>query len=659
MRRLGCVTLAYPALSTIVLHTHASYAPVNWSLVSRDAIVDAQKALTAPIGCSCVANSGSSSCSFFECACTCDLTAGACDPFCCCDPECTSEHVETVKRLGLCVDTDPIAPSIEYCSADLTLSALSKSVDPLVAGSVLCVAVDNNEVVGDYITPAEEADMTAANAFLKNPKPYSFLMTSETSESVVTMAKTAYEVGDSVRVFARSSQQTIAAPVLVGQGISIDSNACAGLNPVRFLIDWEPSSCFQQIDDLETACKTAGSVLDPASVAANLWIAQNPSVSSASQTSRLVAIEVQLQQRELETQTTTILSIPYRAYYPSPQFMTDGTTATCQGALLGVEYTIYHNGKGHIERATALLTIGNVSLDGANTKTPFTTEQSFRTTFQSTATITRSLEKGNLVSYDRSGNPGYLLHHPVRVGVMATSTESASQGVKVVSEMASGLSLPGLGDCNEILSLGSSLPVLFGEDMQVTCTLSLTASDFRSLCERNTPLLEVLRLNFTHAASFGNSDPMLIDEWLEIEYDAPTKRSSSFVDATDAGTVDLRCEGLLTTLHLEFLVAPVGPVNNPQNKILAARASHASETWTFWKRAGNAKKTQTYLITSTVTFVDVKTQELDQWIPPTPPLWFSIPNDIFYPFLLNGAMRVAQEGIPQLVLVCLSFLVVI
>ncbi|TMW56234.1 hypothetical protein Poli38472_008882 [Pythium oligandrum] len=251
------------------IESKLGYAPVNWSLVSRDAIVDAQKALTAPIGCSCVANSGASSCSFFECACTCDLTAGACDPFCCCDAECTSEHVETVKRLGLCVDTDPIAPSVEYCSADLTLSALSKSVDPLVAGSVLCVAVDNNEVVGDYITPAEEADMTVTNAFLKNPKPYSFLMTSEPSVSVVTMAKTAY--------------------------------------------------------------------------------------------------------------------------------------------------------------------------------------------------------------------------------------------------------------------LGSSLPVLFGGDMQVTCTLSLTASDFRSLCERNAPLLDVLRVNFTHAASFG--------KWLEIEYDMPTKRSSSFVDATDAGTV--------------------------------------------------------------------------------------------------------------------------
>ncbi|KAJ0394411.1 hypothetical protein P43SY_010279 [Pythium insidiosum] len=533
-----------------------AFTPINWTLVSSDAVKAAEKALVAPIGCSCTDNS----CRFFDCSCSCDLTAGACDPLCCCDAECSAAQIEATKARGLCVDAKPASPSIEYCSADLTLEALAKgNVDPLVADSVLCVAVDNNENFGDYIARYKEEDMTVDNAFVKNPKPASFKAVLDAVATPDLPTRSVYWPGDVVKAFAKTAAQSASGPMLL--------------------------------------------------------------------------LPVELEQFDSTTGKKAPLSPPFPAFYPRPVTATASGKITCQGALLSAAYKIHHDGSGRITSVTALLTIGDLTTSTDEPSLRLT--QTFSVRFISDAAVpSRSLERGNLQHYDRSGNPGYQMHLPVRVGLLQTSDDGRS----AISELMGGLPLPPLGDCLDSSKIGAS--ALFGEDIRVSCSLSLTASNFESLCRQESSIVHpALAVNISHVASFGNADPFLVSEWIAIEYDAPTRSTATFQASADG--VELTCANLVTSLHVELLVAPVGAANDAQDKIIAARATHGREMWHFWRRAGDATKTERFLLTTTVTFVTVRTTTLEQWIPPTPPIWFSIPNDVFYPFLLSSEASVS------------------
>jgi tectonic-1/3 len=558
------------------------------------------------------------------------------------DEQCTPDHVTSVKQQGLCIDSALARPSIEYCSTDLQLeSAASSGVNSLLVDSVLCVAVDNNEVVGDYVATPAEQSMAVASAFLQNPKSYGF-STSDAVDRSSASTGTSYEPGETIPVFSATATGSIPGPRLMGWGPTPGSSRCARRIPVRFGFDWPVTSCVIDGLNLKDVCESPGGVLDPSAIADNLLVAVNPSITSAASKSKsAVGVRVEsLREWNPATGQAVELETPFPAYYPQPRLVAGAeNTSTCMGALLGVAYAIYHNGSGLVERVDAAVTIGNLSSSSLNNSVA--AAQSFSVRFVSMATITRSLERGNIQSYERSGNPGYLMHRPIRVGVLETSTDDSLKRTPVVSEMIGGLSLPGLGDC---FTSSFSLPVLFGEDSQWSCSLVFNASSFKSFCESDSPVVaEALRVLFTHVARFGNADPFLTDEWLAMDYDPPSKSTSSFIDASGTGTVELACKNVLSSLRLEFLVAAVGPVNNPQNKIVAARAFHGKEdVWTFWRNSRDPAKEERYLLTTTVSFVAVQTTTLDQWVPPTPPLWFSIPNDVFYPFLLNDGTRTAD-----------------
>jgi hypothetical protein len=69
-----------------------SYALPDVSNLSLP-LLQASGAVVMPPGCVCkkadaTSPSSSTTCDAFSCHCPCDLTAAACDPNCCCDPEC-------------------------------------------------------------------------------------------------------------------------------------------------------------------------------------------------------------------------------------------------------------------------------------------------------------------------------------------------------------------------------------------------------------------------------------------------------------------------------------------------------------------------------------------------------------------------------------------
>lgn len=539
----------------------------------------------------------------------------------------------------------------------------------LVAESVLCVAVDNSEVAGEYFAAAPEEQMTVANAFLKNPKAYSFgssstdeQLNSETSDLLAVSAtaalKTAYAPGDAIRIFelASASQSVIHSPVLSGFGSAIGSNECWELNIVRFEFGQEPTTCTRKAVRLESVCADAGGFLSVAPFVQNVLVAKWPNVTtSTGSETELLSIEVEVEEFDYATGTLMALQQPYPSYISSPELLTNTSGnmgVVCRGALLRLDYVLYHDSQGHLEHIKAHVAIGNftstTAADNATLTAPVDVTQTFSVTFQSQVAVSSdvvSLANGNLQTYQRSGNPGYLLHLPLRVGVLTTNSEitAATKGAQVVSEMTGGLQIPGLGACVGDSSALILQTIGFGEDSQTSCSLSLSAAQFEALCTSSEALLPVLKVNFTHVAIFGNSDPFLSSsEWLVLDYDPPVKSSARFSDATDPGLIELTCADVITAVHFEFLVAGVGAARSPQHKIVAARASHSKETWRFWKSSQPTKK-ESFLLQTTVSFVFIKPSELEQLIPPAPPIWFSIPNDVFYPFILNDAPSVAAR----------------
>ena len=75
-------------------------------------------------------------------------------------------------------------------------------------------------------------------------------------------------------------------------------------------------------------------------------------------------------------------------------------------------------------------------------------------------------------SYQRSGNPGYIVGKPVIAGRKVTSETEASQIIEINPDPLSWLTVislaPPLGDCLEIEGRRS---VLFGEDLRTGCVM--------------------------------------------------------------------------------------------------------------------------------------------------------------------------------------------
>lgn len=568
-----------------------------------------------------------------------------------------------------------VATTIEYCSTDLSAAGQRSSlVSPLITSSLLCVAVDNNEVVGEFYASLPEEDMAIGTAFLRNPKPLSFTnaIAADTSVNLLeqttssTNAKSAYEPGDLIKVsLPASSSESVRGPALTGCGPALGSNECWDGDDVRFEFDREAVTCVRRSLDLLTDCEDANSPLSVASlVNSDLLVAKWPNVTSTSAESTpssVLAVNFQVQELDIDSNELVALdtsTLP--SYFPYPEIDTNATTivSVCRGVLHQLHLSLEHDGAGHLTSIDASVVIGSIEIPEASL--PVSVTQSFSVEFSSSRSAIDSeqiaLANGNLDTYPRSGNPGYLMHLPVRVGVVEANTTASSgsssattsdANADVISEMVSGLQLPGLGDCNVDMALDSSvLPIAvnFGEDSQTSCSMTLTAAEFEALCLQTDALLPVLRVNFTHVARFGNSDPYLASEWLEIDYDAPTKSTAAFVRSD---TLDLQCQGLITGLHLEFLVGNVGPAANPQRKIVAARATHSSETWRFWD-SGDANRSTTFLLYTSVNFVWVENALLDALIPVPPPVWFAIPSDVFYPFALNNARSSKASSSPLL-----------
>jgi hypothetical protein len=70
-----------------------------------------------PQGCSCSdsAIDSDADCTIFDCDCGCDLTAGACDSNCCCDPDCSPAEVSRFENSDAGCTLHEDSPAFQQC----------------------------------------------------------------------------------------------------------------------------------------------------------------------------------------------------------------------------------------------------------------------------------------------------------------------------------------------------------------------------------------------------------------------------------------------------------------------------------------------------------------------------------------------------------------
>lgn len=151
-------------------------------------------------------------------------------------------------------------------------------------------------------------------------------------------------------------------------------------------------------------------------------------------------------------------------------------------------------------------------------------EQKFQVVYKNSAEVERSSERNNLMDLQRSGNPGYMNGLPVRVGKQSTDGE-----LTAISELDKGLRIIGPGPCST--DLVGTASVDFGQDIQTSCTKTMTQAEFESYCTENIVPPELM-LTATHVAIFGNSDPLTVSEWIDLSKSVPEESAAVYSAAT-------------------------------------------------------------------------------------------------------------------------------
>ncbi|CAM9292145.1 unnamed protein product, partial [Hapterophycus canaliculatus] len=313
-------------------------------------------------------------------------------------------------------------------------------------------------------------------------------------------------------------------------------------------------------------------------------------------------------------------------------------TEGCKNALASICYTIIHDGEGSVTAVTAAVVLTDIPPGPSGGNSSAVSPQQFSVEFRLDETsdafseMTRSQELGNLVERERSGNPGYLPGFPLLAGRL----ESSGDGEYIAaggSAGGGGLELmTGKGKgCDDV----GATPVEFAYDGFGCCVLSLTREALGEHCsgsgehvDPNTGFTPLAFLNTSssvaYLGSYGNADPLDVSQWVESPFSSSTD-TASWDDESGV------CSSMVSTLEYRILYAPVGSKANSQNKIVSAAARYGKSDWV-WREESASE--QNFLVCNSVSF-KLFEQETQEYAPPSPPVAFTVPWDVFYPFYIS------------------------
>ncbi|CAN0403321.1 unnamed protein product [Pylaiella littoralis] len=626
-----------------------------------------------PQGCTCQETGVPlADCKIFDCGCTCDLTAAQCDVNCCCDAECTQTELERFAELEACLDEGPADEVTTTCYSTDRLDTINPRY-PLTGGGaaqgavdgLLCVQYDNSASKGVFFEDPGTLPISIFGDSGASEYSYHDNLVVPAA-SGITETDAFFDRGDRIpTAFLDDGGGTVAAfggffplPIADDGGGCNDANFVEFEDPVPAKQGGE-NACARGVESLESQCT---SVFGWERFSDQLYVATDGTVAPASAiiTEDYIPVEVSsVKWRDWDTgQESDFADVNCGAFYyeeggaatnaSSACILGGGggdtiatgvnVTAGCKNALASTCYTISHDGGGSVTAVSAALVLTDIPPGPNGGSSSAVSSQHFSVEFRLDATsdasseMTRSQDLGNLVERGRSGNPGYLPGLPVLAGILASSDDFeyvAAGG----SSGGGGLDLM-VGEGRGCDDVGTS-PVEFAYDGLGCCVLSLTRDALAEHCVGSgqyvdpdtgfTPLaFQNTSSSVEYLGSYGNSDPLDVSQWIEM----PVASSADTASWDDKSGV---CSSVVSTLEYRVLYAVVGSAANPQSKIVSAAARYGKSDW-IWREEASSE--QNFLVCNSVSF-KMHEQETRRYTPPSPPVVFTVPWDVFYPFFIS------------------------
>ena len=405
---------------------------------------------------------------------------------------------------------------------------------------------------------------------------------------------------------------------------------CLELNPVAFGQDLA-TSCTKQVDDLANDCEGA---LGLSRYTSGIYLARTANATTSS------AVLGQ------DPASAAHLVVPVRVEEGGDRRTRwDEGSSTCSNALGKLSYVVvYHDATEEIVDVSATLEAVDVVDDGQVTSL----EQQFEIAFVPHG----ELGQYNSTLYTRPAirSPGYVQGDAVVAAAAASSAESANAtgGLVRAEEGLRVMNFGEGGECSSASSVGTA--VGFAKDLRVGCVHRMTRNELRNLCVSagDHPLLT------TVAGGLANGDaeyvhPRVLDsarqdwlgifanaeendrrQWVEIEpgdFELVARKRREEVEFVDS---ESRCVGIPTRLSYEILWTHAGNVDSPHAKILGARRTYGNE-----RRLQHIlppDEEQPYTFDATVSWT-YREPEPELVVKPPPAHIFSVPYDIWYPFV--------------------------
>ena len=537
--------------------------------------------------------------------CPCDVTAGACDEGCCCDLDCSSDSLRLGGVFG-CTSNGTVESTAGYtlCSDNLISTNLPAAVveQGLVqafggADGLLCIVADNSPLRGNFFQdPVATAPLTERDVQVEIdgalPLQYGTWLDAPVLIQPASYAIGAPILGDGC-IGGGSAGCSKVAPVKIPA--SGADGACTGAQELPFLQDVAPFTC--ALDPSATLAELCATTL-------NATFLRNANFKPAPAATSTADLTLMLYDANASAAEA------YSSASEAPMSYYDSLSNTCYNALTKLELKIQSGGSGVLTGVTAYLTTDAVNaVDLAGLKVGYGAAYTY-------------VEEGTVRA--TSGRPGYIRGLPV---LLAEGTSVRTGGLKLLPRTPTGTCASG--------HQGSS-PVLFGEDLAVSCVERLTAAELEAKCTAATPIASqeaFASLNVTEELTkvgvYGDSHPTLTDDWVDLHLRYPNNDATRLTPSWNPSTYE--CANMLTGIHLRVLYTEVGATANPISKIVGAELHFTARTIAAARGPLGTPATTALTLTATTTFARLDAQSFD-FVPEAPTIIPPLPYDFFYPF---------------------------
>jgi hypothetical protein len=535
----------------------------------------------------------------------------------------------------------------------------------------LCVVRDNNPTKGDFYsavtTPQQVSILDTSNV----KRAYSFVKTRVTAEGYT---QNGYVAGNRMQAAFANQVATEKGFAAYGGFMPLPTagvnGQCTTQNPMRFQNAVTENKCMKTTSLGNTAAMKA-QCQDMSWPTANIYLAKTFSTTMS------VGITSNTDQY------TPVVS--ERTSSSGNGAFWDDSTETCVNALASVHYRVTYSPRtttaateeggdpvqsgGTIDSIVANVVVTNLTSIGSGNNQYLSIQQEYLVDF---------IQAGVIRPRARSGMPGYIDGRPVLAGTLvANGATGADTPKQAIQQTVDGLRIPffsnNQGQCISSLMKADDLESSYGEsvffrhEFMKACSIPITLAQLKVMCEKDPDTVTTadapygstygIYLNSTGIPGkigvYGNANWTNIDttEWLDLTIVKPVGKGT-FNDNL------LICNTLVTSMNIEILYANAGAYLNPQPKIVAARVSFGREDINFISNGSPATESMNLVLSTSVTFVHLGDEALEEYVPPAPPLLPEIPYDIFYPFLLSDGTRHSSPlfFVSLMMLLCASLL---